>query len=237
MNVAEESQVDKLKRSWETMMKNKYTEDERKVFSRIIREFNELYYNVHQQTWCATTWRGVTVYKPPTYMWNYQEMITHLKPDLIIETGTGRGGSALFMADVMELEDIDGVIATIDIDQKKVNEKVYGHKNILMIEGSSVCSDTIENLTNRIFHDSLEKVMVILDSDHEEEHVLRELELYAPLVSVGMPLIVEDTNNHPGPKAAVDKWFPSHMNEFHHDYMCEKFMLTFHRDGYFERIA
>ena len=79
--------------------------------------------------------------------------------------------------------------------------------------------------------------MVILDSDHEEEHVAQELEIYAPLVTKGSILIVEDTNNHPGPKAAVERWFPEHRENFKYDYMCEKFMLTFNRDGYFERIA
>jgi cephalosporin hydroxylase len=69
--------------------------------------------------------------------------------------------------------------------------------------------------------------------------VLKELELYAPLVSVRCPLIVEDTNNHPGPKEAVKEWFINHEQhgyQFRPELMCEKFMLTFNRDGYYERV-
>jgi hypothetical protein len=110
----------------------------------------------------------------------------------------------------------------------------------------------LEQLIGRVHEgevsvEDLAKIMVdSIDFDEEITRDLnlsyaveKEVELYAPLVSVGMPLIVEDTNNHPGPIAAVEEWFIAHEQygyQYRKDYMCEKFMLTFNRDGYFERM-
>jgi len=80
------------------------------------------------------------------------------------------------------------------------------------------------------------RVMVILDSDHSEEHVSKELELYAPLVTKGSILIIEDTSNCPGALAAVESW-SLRQKEFRKNVMCEKFMLTFSRDGYWEKVG
>ncbi len=171
--------------------------------------------------------------KTPTDLWIYQELIAHLKPDLIIETGTYYGGSAYFMRDIMNLN-AGGRIMTIDIDHSRLAIKTPGVEYVL---GSSVSEETMMLVRAYIHAYSCQRVMVILDSAHDEEHVAKELELYAPLVSVGMQLIVEDTNNDPGPKAAVERWFPKNSEKFKRDFMCEKFMLTFNRDGYFERIT
>jgi cephalosporin hydroxylase len=88
-----------------------------------------------------------------------------------------------------------------------------------------------------------DRVMVLLDSDHAEAHVRKELDLYAPLVTSGCYLIVEDTNvnghpvyplHGPGPMEAVQGWLPAHQ-EFEADRRREKFMLTFNPYGYLRR--
>lgn len=214
----------------------KYSDEEKAAFSKIIKDFNELWYNMHQQTWCNTRWRGVHVLKPATDLWVYQELINRLVPDLIIETGTYYGGSSLFMRDMLNYVNVNARLITIDISHDRLtdNAKAPGVEYML---GSSADPEIVQFVKAMISAHDCQKVMVILDSDHSEEHVLKELELYAPLVSVGMPLIVEDTNNHPGPIGAVCKWYPQNADKFQRDIMCEKFMLTFNRDGYFERIA
>ena len=60
-----------------------------------------------------------------------------------------------------------------------------------MIEGSSID----ESIAAQVFAaaSSADRVMVVLDSNHTHEHVLRELELYAPLVTKGCYLVVCDT--------------------------------------------
>jgi cephalosporin hydroxylase len=212
----------------------KYSQEEHDKFTKIIKDFNALYWQMSQQTWCNTKWRGVHILKTPTDLWIYQELITYLKPDLIIETGTCYGGSAYFMRDIMTLNG-GGRLMTIDIDHSQLVQKIPGVEYVL---GSSVSEETMMLVRAYIHAYNCQRVMVILDSAHNEEHVAKELELYAPLVSVGMPLIVEDTNNDPGPKAAVDNWFGNTRScVFKRDFMCEKFMLTFNRDGFFERIA
>ena len=210
-----------------------YTDEEREQYVKIISDFNKLYYKLGKQTWVATKWRGVNVFKAPTDIWIYQELINEIKPDLIIETGTCCGGSALFMRDVLDRVHPRGHIISIDIAPEKLEENAKV-KGVTYYEGSSIDMETINFVKAAIYANNYKHVMIILDSDHSEEHVSKEIELYSPLVTVGSILIVEDTNNHPGPIAAVNKVFP--REGWEQNLMCEKFMLTFNRDGYWERI-
>jgi cephalosporin hydroxylase len=151
------------------------------------------------------------------------------------------------MADVLRACGLnDSMVVTVELDVSKIEDVVKRDNNIIVYEGSSVDSNVFKNV--KFFVESFckdAKVMVILDSDHTKEHVLKELELYAPLVSPGSILIVEDTiiNGHPveaehgpGPLEAVEEWELDHP-EFELNAMCEKLMLTFNRGGYFERKA
>jgi cephalosporin hydroxylase len=88
-----------------------------------------------------------------------------------------------------------------------------------------------------------ERVMVILDSDHSRDHVLAELRAYAPLVSEGSYMIVEDTiagqvdpDHGPGPDEAIEQ-FLKETDSFAVDEVCEKFMLTFQPGGYLKRVS
>ncbi|MCA9398612.1 MAG: hypothetical protein KC618_02600, partial [Candidatus Omnitrophica bacterium] len=80
-----------------------------------VKNFHELYYYNHKQTWTDTYWMGVPAEKCPLDMWIYQEILFSVKPDLIVETGTYRGGSAFYMASLCDLMK-KGRIMTIDID-------------------------------------------------------------------------------------------------------------------------
>lgn len=223
---------------------NRFTPEEKETFRKIIKAFTRLYYDYPKQTWAAMKWRGVQVFKAPTDMWIYQELIHEIKPDLIIETGTCCGGSALYLADMLRLEGLhNSIVVTIDLDGSKCNSKLEDDPNIIREIGSSVSAEVVEKVKKMC--EGRKKVMVILDSDHSKEHVVKELELYAPLVSPGSILIVEDTivngnpvmaDHGPGPKEAIDEWLWLHP-EFEVNTMCEKFMLTFNRGGYLERKA
>jgi cephalosporin hydroxylase len=214
----------------------RYSEEDKKKWSKLIRDFNALYYSMAVQTWGNTKWRGVTVLKPPTDMWIYQELISEIKPDLIIETGSWCGGSGLYMRDVLDKVYPEGKIISIDIEHNKLHESVKGIPGLEFKLASSVDSETVVYLKAHIEAYKCQRVMVILDSAHEEDHVEKELEIYQHLVTVGSMLVVEDTNNHPGPLAAVDSWC-LRQKGFKKSLMAEKFMLTFNRDGYWEKIA
>ena len=213
----------------------RYSEEDKARWHKLITDFNALYHMMRVQTWCTTRWRGVHVLKAPTDMWVYQELISEIGPDLIIETGSCQGGSALFMRDVLDKIYPEGKIISIDITHKDIREdaKVPGIEFYL---GDSVADETLIYIKAMIEAYKCKRVMVILDSDHSEEHVSKELELYAPLVTIGSILVVEDTSNSPGPLAAVQSW-ELRQKGFKKNLMGEKYMLTFNRDGYWERIA
>src|SRR5437763_680907 len=85
----------------------------------IIDSFHRLYYDsyVFDKTWSQTRWLGTLVLKCPFDLWIYQELIYQLKPGLIVETGTSRGGSASYMACLCDLVG-QGRIMTIDVEEK-----------------------------------------------------------------------------------------------------------------------
>jgi len=211
-----------------------YTDEERVKYAQIIYDFNKLYYDLYKQTWCATSWKGIPVLKAPTDLWVYQEIITRLKPDLIIETGTMRGGSAVFLDDMCKLMNQRGRVISIDTEPEKIDKRAYD-SHVKFIVGSSVDLVIVSEVKACIMAWDCKKVMVILDSDHSEAHVTKELDIYGKLVTKDSALIVEDTSNSEA-RNAVEEWLPEHP-EFTTDIGCEKFMLTFNRGGYLEKVV
>ena len=142
------------------------------------------------------TWMGVPIIQYPTDMMAIQELIYDIKPDLIIETGIAFGGSLLFYASILETLQ-HGRVLGIDIDPRehnvdRIENSSMGHR-ISHIKGSSVESRTVTKVYDFMYRYKCNSVMVILDSHHTHEHVLQELGLYSPPVSVGSYLIVMDS--------------------------------------------
>lgn len=199
-----------------------------------VNSFHRLYYNAKEQTFLSTFWLGVPAQKYPSDLWIYQEIIMEIKPDLIIECGTAKGGSALFMASVLEILG-KGQVVTIDIEPS--GGKPH-HKRIEYLVGSSVAKDIQEQVARLV--SNKERVMVVLDSDHHKQHVLNELRIYSPFVTRGSYLIVEDTNLNgnpvfpefgPGPMEAVSQFLQGNT-EFVVDSSREKFYMTANPGGY-----
>jgi len=140
-------------------------------------------------------WMGRPIIQHPEDMVAMQEIIWKVKPDLIIETGIAHGGSLIFSASMLELIGDDGQVLGIDIDIREHNrieiEKHRMFKRITMIRGSSVDEAVIKQV--RKFAEGKKRVLVCLDSLHTHNHVLKELELYSPLVTKGSYLVVFDT--------------------------------------------
>lgn len=199
--------------------------------ANIIDDFHLEYYR--SGVWGGNTfWRGHRIEKFPTDLVIYQEIIHEIKPGLIIECGTRFGGSAVFLGDMCRLVD-RGHVISIDKDPA---QPPY-HPLVRYICGDSTDPKVAERI---VFPGT---VMVILDSDHSKEHVLKELDLWSPHVSPGSYLIVEDTNlsGHPvcaemngGPWEALEEWLPQH-SEFEVDRSREKFLLTTNPGGYLRR--
>jgi len=155
-------------------------------------------------------WLGRPIIQYPQDMAALQEIIWAARPDLIIETGIAHGGSLLLSASMLALLDYcDAVegghvmdpracrrrVLGIDIDIRAHNRAaIEAHPmahRIDMIEGSSVSPEVVARV--REAASRYERVMVILDSNHTHEHVLAELEAYAPLTSRGSYCVVFDT--------------------------------------------
>ena len=141
------------------------------------------------------TWLGRPIIQFPQDIIAVQELIWKVKPDLIIETGIAHGGSIIFSASMLELLGGDGKVVGIDIDIREHNrveiEKHPMFKRITMMEGSSVDEGVVAEV--RKLASGRKTVMILLDSMHTHDHVLRELELYSPLVTCGSYLVVFDT--------------------------------------------
>lgn len=207
----------------------------------LILEFNKIYYNDENNTWKSTQWLGIPVQKFPTDLWIYQELIYKLKPDLIIETGTLYGGSALYLATILDAVD-HGRVISVDINDGPDRDKPRPrHQRLRYIKGSS--TDEIVLLKLQEEATGLDTVLVILDSDHSKDHVLAEMISLKDLVTPGSYMIVEDTNINghpvfpdfgPGPMEAVQE-FLAKNNEFSVDKSLEKLMLTANPSGYLRK--
>ena len=140
------------------------------------------------------TWLGRPVIQFPQDMVAMQEIIWSTKPDLIIETGIAHGGSLIFHASMLALNGGDGQVLGIDIDIREHNRvEIESHpmfSRITMFEGSSIEQLMIERVTKFA---AGKRVMVVLDSNHTHDHVLRELEIYSSLITKDCYLVVMDT--------------------------------------------
>ena len=184
-----------------------------------------------------THWLGTSVRKCPLDLWIYQEILFRTQPDVIVETGTLYGGSALFLASMCDLLG-NGRVISIDI---KDDEDRPAHPRIVYLAGSSVAPEVVDRVRGEIT--DTDRVMVILDSDHHNDHVLAELRAYGPLVTEDCYLIVEDTMAGfsperwgTGPSAAIQDFMTSNQS-FVIDPSCEKFLMTFNPGGYLKRVA
>ncbi len=196
-----------------------------------------------------------------------QELIWETKPDLIIETGIAHGGSLVMNASMLALLDMCDAVETgvtlnpfesrrkvlgIDIDIRAHNRAaIEAHPmaaRIQMIQGSSIEPEIVEQV--RLVAKGYERILVCLDSNHTHDHVLAELQAYAPLTSVGSYCVVFDTivedmpadmfpdrpwapgNN---PKTAVREYLKTHP-EFEIDKSIQhKLLITVAPDGYLKR--
>ncbi len=200
----------------------------------VSRAHDALY---ESDAWTHASWLGAQALKNPLDLWVYQEIMFETKPDLVLETGTYRGGSALYLATICDLVDRGEVIS---IDIEPLRDDYPQHPRVTYLGGrSSTDPGVLDEVRSRA---EGRRTLVILDSDHSQTHVEAELEVYAPLVPLGCYLIVEDSNIGqirkdlmPGPLEAIDR-FLSTTDEFEIDRAREKFLITFNPSGYLRRV-
>lgn len=198
------------------------------------------------------SWMGRPIIQYPQDIVAMQEVLWATKPDLVIETGIAHGGSLVFYASLLELIG-KGRVLGIDIDIRAHNraeiERHPMYHRIDMIEGSSTDPEIARRVAERATE--AETVLVTLDSHHTHEHVRRELELYAPLVTPGSYCVVFDTviqdmpaGSFPdrewdvgdNPKTAVHDFIEAN-DHFEIDRAIHgKLLITVSRDGFLRRL-
>jgi cephalosporin hydroxylase len=211
----------------------------------LINRFGDLYYSKWAHGSGLSTiqisWLGYETLKCPLDLWIYQEIVTQQRPDFIVELGTRFGGSALFLASILDLIG-SGIVITVDVDDTVAHRRPFHHR-IIYKSGGTTDPLIVRDIESTISPGS--RVLLILDSDHSRDHVLTEMRTYAHLVNVGGYMIVEDTNINghptypeygPGPFEAVET-FLAERDDFAIDHECERFLLTMNPNGYLKRVT
>lgn len=207
----------------------------RRLDRAAVARTHDVFYG--SDAWTKATWLGAQALKNPLDLWVYQEIMFETRPELVVETGTYRGGSALFLASICDLVGL-GEVVSIDIEP--VRSDYPSHPRISYLGGRS---STDPGVAAEVFTRAAgRRVLVVLDSDHSQAHVEDELRTYAPLVPVGGYVIVEDSNIGqirkdllPGPLEAIQT-FLARTDEFEVDREREKFLITFNPSGYLRRV-
>ena len=214
------------------------------------------------------TWMGRPIIQYPQDIQAMQELIWQIRPDCIVETGIAHGGSLILSASMLALLDMSDAIESgatmnpresarkvicVDIDIRAHNRAaIEAHpmaSRIQMIQGSSIAPEIVAQV--KTVAANYKRILVCLDSNHTHDHVLGELEAYAPLTSVGsycvvFDSVVEDMPKEmsfdrpwgPGnnPKTAVWDYLKTHC-EFEIDKSIEaKLQITVAPDGYLRRV-
>jgi cephalosporin hydroxylase len=184
------------------------------------------------------TWLGHPVWQNVLDLWVIQEAISEIKPALLIECGTNRGGSALFFAHLFDLMD-QGRVVSVDVERMHDLE----HPRVEFHIGSSV-SDEMLGRMRQAAAAADGPVMVILDSDHSAEHVAKELDAYHGFVTPGSLMLCQDgvidelpmlARDRPGPLVAIKQFLAQHP-EFHVDERYDRrFVVTHHPQGWLRR--
>ena len=207
------------------------------------REMMKLFHDI--PIWRNMWFQNVRIEKNPLDLWMMQQILYETQPEFIVETGTWRGGSALYWAYTLNGMGLEkSRVITVDIQDLNGNAAAspLWKKYVTFMKGSS----TDEKITSEIRKlVSGHKTLVVLDSDHSMKHVLNELHAYAPMVTSKSYLVVEDTHIDgvptqkdfgPGPLAAVEVFLKEPAGkEFTADLTREALIMTFNPGGWLRK--
>jgi cephalosporin hydroxylase len=208
------------------------------------RELMRLFHDL--PIWESLRFHNVRIIKNPLDLWMLQQIAYEVQPDFVIETGTWYGGSALYWAHTLNGIGLENArVLTVDI-QDLTSEGASSHplwkKYVEFFHGSSTSPKIVGQIAQRVQN---RRVIVNLDSDHSMHHVLQELRMYAPLVSAGSYIAVEDTHldgipthpeQGPGPMGAVRQFLAEGGSKnFEQDFTREAMVLTSYPGGWLRR--
>lgn len=205
------------------------------VLGMTLREWMYFHNVMHRQ---YTLYHGLRVLKPPFDWVVLGDIIADTKPEIIVEIGSFEGGTALWMAHLVESLGMSTTIIGIDIDSTPTSVK---HPQIEWVIGDCLDEGVLRRVTE--IADG-RRGLVIEDSDHKY-HITRQiLDRYAPLVAMNNYLLVEDTiveflnlPPFPGPLRAANEFIEAQAGKFVVDRSREKYIMTYNPSGYLLRVS
>lgn len=206
-------------------------------FQTSLRDW--LRYHQDRIVFSECTYMGIHALKNPLDAWIYQELLYRVRPDVVVEIGAASGGSTLYLAHLLHLI---GEGTVVSVDNHRTDYRAQ-YDNVVEITGDSSSPEIVEHVAG-ICQDRT--CMVIHDADHSYRAVLRDLSLYAPLVSTGSYLVVEDgivdlfvpaemNFDGPGPLHAIVEFLDGNM-DFEVDRHLERYLLTYNPYGFLRRV-
>ena len=198
-------------------------------------------------------WLGMNIIQLPNDIVALQECIWDYKPDMVIETGVALGGSLILYSSIMQNYSNDFNVVGIDIEIYPQNKKkIENHplsKYIKLIEGSSIDIDTVSKIDDLIDLFKPKKILVSLDSNHEFNHVVKEIAIYSRFIKKGGYLIVQDAAmddisdipsakpnwKKKGPKEAINNFLKLNFSQFEIDKKYNRFGITASPSGFIKR--
>ncbi|MCL4552160.1 MAG: cephalosporin hydroxylase family protein [Candidatus Marsarchaeota archaeon] len=184
------------------------------------------------------TWMGVPIIQLPEDILMMQELIYKVRPDVIVETGTAHGGTAIFYASVLELLG-KGRVVSVDIEIRKYNRlAIQAHpmsKRITLVEGSSTSETALQQVRQLIRPQ--DTVLVVLDSNHTYGHVKDELEKYSQMVTPGSYVVVFDgvMEKLTDAPSGNEEWATDNPSAAVRDFLAEH--KAFEVDPYYNRMV
>jgi cephalosporin hydroxylase len=194
-------------------------------------------------------WLGRVIWKNPMDCWVYQEILYDTQPDVLIELGVAHGGNLLYLSHLFRLMDKpNAMLIGVDIDTSKAADlRIPG---LQLVQGNCLDPHTLQRVSALC---GGKRTMVIADCDHNKSHVLQELAVYSPQVSVGCYYIVEDgicdvmgwnpaTGEPvkdvavPGPQAAAKEFLSSNRQFVDDAPLREKYLMTYNFNGFLRRV-
>lgn len=200
---------------------------------------NWLLYHQREIVLDKCRWMGVPALKNPLDAWIYQEILYETRPEVVVEIGSAAGGGTLYLAHLMDIVS-HGLVVSVDMDRSNY---VVEHDRIVEVTGRSDDPRVVESVAAQC---AGKRVMVIHDADHSKDQVLKDLSLYAPFVSVGCYLVIEDGIvdlfrahdglgwRREGPLAAT-RQFLRENEDFKSDLHRERYLMTYNPRGFLIR--
>jgi cephalosporin hydroxylase len=229
----------KSREAYEEVLKHRDLEVPLEQQRELMKVFHSL------RVWEGLRFHNVRIIKNPLDLWMLQQIAYEVQPDFVVETGTWRGGSALYWAHTLNGMGLENArVLTVDIQDETAGATTHPlwRKYVEFSKGSSTDPKIVAQIAQRV---KGSRVIVNLDSDHSMAHVLQELRMYSPMVSRGSYIAVEDTHidgvptnpaEGPGPMAAVKRFLAEGGNkDFEQDFTREAMVMTSYPGGWLRR--